>query len=186
MLSIRTSVTPTKLNKQSTLMKTFLAILFVMSFDVGCTQNQSSLLEKNKAIVRRAEEEVWSKGNLSVANELYATNFIGHSSRGETHGLAEFKKHVIEARTAFPDWNEHIEDILAEEDRVVIRITCTGTNRGPLWNNLPTGRQLKVGEIAIHRIVDGKIAEQWNETDYLTGQQQLGVSFPDTKKPSKN
>jgi steroid delta-isomerase-like uncharacterized protein len=167
-------------------MKTYLPILFAIFLGSGCVQNQVRLLERNKAIIRRAEEEVWNKGDLSVADELYAISFIGHSSRGETHGLAEFKEHVIEARAAFPDWNEHIEDIVAEGDRVVIRITCTGTNKGPLWNNPPTGRQLKVGEMAIHRIVDGKIAEQWNETDYLTGQQQLGVAFPDTKKPNKN
>ena len=60
--------------------------------------------EENKAILRRAHDEVWSLGNVEVVDELYAPDYVAHWTSGpDTHGLEEFKKVVMEARTAFPD-----------------------------------------------------------------------------------
>jgi steroid delta-isomerase-like uncharacterized protein len=155
-------------------------------FTLGCGQPRPTLQERNKDVLRRAHEEVWSKGNLAVADELYDTNYVLHSTYGpDAKGLTEFKKGVIEQRIAFPDWNEHVEQIVAEGDLVVTRFTSTGTHKGDWVGIPPTGKRLKVQEISIHRVVNGKIVEQWASGDWDNAERQLGVVFPDPDKPVK-
>ncbi len=133
------------------------------------------MLEENKALVRRTHSEVWSKGDMAAADEMYAPDYIGHwTGRPDTHGRDEFKAFVAEGRRLFPDWNETVEQIVAEGDLVVTRFTSRGTFAGEPGVP-PDGRQITMQEIAIHRIVDGKIAEQWTVADILGMQQQLGT-----------
>ena len=143
---------------------------------LGCQAHDSgALLEDNKALVRRAPSEVWSRGDMAAADEIYAAEFVGHwAGRPDTYGLEEFKAFVAEGRRRFPDWNETVEQIVAEGDLVVTRFTSRGT-----FDVEPSdpshGREIAMQEIAIHRIVDGKIAEQWTVADILGMRQQLGT-----------
>jgi steroid delta-isomerase-like uncharacterized protein len=138
----------------------------------------------NKTIARRLVEEVWNKGNLTVAEEILAPTLrdwdaarlsydpadpeIGQGSEG-------FKQLVTMFRTAFPDVHLTIEDMIAEEDRVVVRWTARGTHKGYLKDIPPTGRQMTVTGVDIHRIVDGKIEETGGNWDTMGMMQQLGV-----------
>jgi predicted ester cyclase len=76
---------------------------------------------------------------------------------------------------AFPDLHHTIEDMIAEGDRVVTRLTAEGSNTGQFYGMPATGKPVRVSEIAIFRIADGKIVEQWPQSDALGMMQQLGM-----------
>ncbi len=109
---------------------------------------------------------------MAAADEIYAVDFLGHwTGRPDTHGREEFKAFVKDARARFPDWNETVEQVVAEGNLVVTRFTSRGTFDGEPSH----GKAITMHEIAIHRIVDGKIVEQWTVADILGMQQQLGI-----------
>jgi hypothetical protein len=78
-------------------------------------------------------------------------------------------------RKAFPDWNEEVEDEIMNHDRVAVRFTSRGTNTGDFLGNPPTGNQVEISEVAIFRLLDGKIVEQWVYPDMLSLQRQLNA-----------
>ena len=141
----------------------------------GCATTRDRALSRNRELLRRAHAEVWSQGNMAIADELYATNFVCHFIAGiEWKGLDALKTAVRQHRESFPDWHELIEQIVAEGDFVVTRFTSTGTQRGEFNGLPPTGQSVKISELAVHRIANGKIAEQWGFPDVLGLNQQLG------------
>ncbi len=145
----------------------------------GCTTTNVGDLQRNKELLRRAHAEVWSQGNLAAADELYAPDFVCHFIAGsEWKGVEGLKAEVRRHRTSFPDWREHIEQIVAEGDLVVTRTTCTGTQRGVFNGRPPTGKPVNIFELHVHRIANGKIAEQWGCPDVLSLDQQLGAAAP--------
>jgi hypothetical protein len=122
-------------------------------FILGCSVMQAQTLSANKAVVLRSEAELWSKGILAVADELYSPDFVCHFVDGvEWKGLSGIKGAVQSHRASFPDWHEKVEDIIAEGDRVVIRITSTGTQRGEFAGIAPTGRKITIEEFHIYRL----------------------------------
>ncbi len=136
-------------------------------------------IEDNKVIVRRQHEEVWSKGNLTLVDEIYTPDFVCHFVVGsEWRGPEGVRQQVTGHRTSFPDWNEHIDDIIAEADRVVTRFTSRGTHKGEFQGIPPTGNKVTIAEVAIYRIVDGKIAEQWGCPDVMDLLRQVGAGPP--------
>jgi predicted ester cyclase len=153
------------------------------------TQNDSRL-ERNKVSVRRIHQEVWSNPEAKAAGEavdrFFAPDFVRHGWRGVTHGLPEFKNALARWRAAFPDWSEHVEDIVAEGNFVATRITTDGTQRGDLAAipglspAIPArGRQLRMTELNLWRIENGKVSEQWDIYDNWGAWMQLGFIDPD-------
>jgi len=154
--------------------------LFAVGFS-GYAQTHNHAAMQNKAIVLRSESELWSKGNLAVADELYSPDFVCHFVVGpEWKGIERIKREVASHRAAFPDWNEQVDDIVAERDEVVIRFTSTGTQRGEFQGIAPTGRKVTIQEVAIFRLEGGKIVEQWGMPDVHGLLEQLRV--PDSNK----
>jgi len=102
------------------------------------------LTEENKDIVLRGIEELWNKGNMAVADELFAANFINHDlvDTPETYNLEAYKQSVNNTRTDFPDLHVTVEEQIAEGDKVVTRWTCTGTHKGSsgAMDIAPTGK----------------------------------------------
>jgi steroid delta-isomerase-like uncharacterized protein len=129
-------------------------------------------VEDNKASVRRFSEEVFNKKNLAAIDDFYAPNLIDHSLQG---GIEGQRQGIAMLLTAFPDLHLTVEDIIAEEDKIVVRMTFRGTHQGAFVGIPPTGKQITVTEIAILRIANGKAIEQWNNVDELGLMQQLGV-----------
>ena len=74
---------------------------------------------------------------------------------------------------AFPDLSHKVEDVLEVGGKVVLRATDTATHRGEFQGIAPTGRRVSIGQIAIYRVIDGKIAEVWEEADFMGLMQQL-------------
>ena len=122
--------------------------------------------EQNKAIVRRLWEEVWNKADLAVADEIFDAAYAEHEKGWAATWLA-----------AFPDTHFAVEDMIAEGDKVVTRFSVRGTHQGALWDIAPTGRQITINGIWIHRLADGKIVEgrDWGQGDWLGLMQQLGA-----------
>jgi steroid delta-isomerase-like uncharacterized protein len=133
--------------------------------------------EQNKNVVRRLFEEVWNKGNLSVADELFAPNYAHHdlSTPDVGRGPESEKKRATLYRTAFPDLRLTIEDIIAEGETVMARWSCRGTHKGDFSGIAPTGKQINISGVTIARLANGKFAEGWVNWDALGLMQQLGV-----------
>ncbi len=133
--------------------------------------------EENRAIVRREMEEIFGQGNLDAADEVYATDYVGHepTTPEGIRGLEEAKQFASMYRSAFPDLRLTLEDQIAEGDKVVTRWTARGTHQGELLGIAPTGQQVRITGITISRIADGKIAEDWTNFDALGMMQQIGV-----------
>jgi predicted ester cyclase len=132
--------------------------------------------DRNKAIVLRLFDEVWNTGSLDRIEELYAANFVAdyRPYAPLQHGHDAIKGMVQRAHAAFPDYHE-LEEMIAEGDKVVVRLTITGTQLGK-WGPLPpTGKPVRFEEIVILRFVDGKVVEQRGLPDNLAALRQLGV-----------
>jgi len=133
--------------------------------------------EQNKTNVRRLFEEVWNKGYVPVADELFAPTYAHHDSSTPDvgRGPESEKKRVTLYRTAFPDVRFTIEDMLAEGETVVARWSCRGTHKGELNGIAPTGKQFNINGISIARFTNGKMFEGFVNWDALGLMQQLGV-----------
>jgi steroid delta-isomerase-like uncharacterized protein len=136
-------------------------------------------VEQNKAVVRRFNEGVkqfFLNGDLSALDEICTPDFVHHGP-GIPPDLDGFKQMVPLFRSAFTDVEVDIEDLIAEGDRVVDRITVRGTHQGEFMGIPPSGKRWEMQEIHIARIVDGKIVERWTMVDMSGLLQQLsGVS----------
>lgn len=133
--------------------------------------------EENKALTRRLEEQVWNEGNLEVMDEILAPDFVAHvgGAPAALRGRAAVKEWAALWRTAFPDVHAAVEDVIGEDDKVVTRITLTGTHQGPLMGVPATGKSGKVMAIAINRFADGRLAEIWSIFDMAGLLSQIGV-----------
>jgi steroid delta-isomerase-like uncharacterized protein len=133
----------------------------------------------NRAIIRQFFDEVWSSGQLGVADELVAAGCVNHdvaSISGDIKGVEALKAQVREYRAAFPDLRFLMQDLIATGDTVVARWTATGTNRAPLMDIPPTGKTTSVEGMTISRLSNGKVIESWSQWDTLKLMQNLGVA----------
>jgi steroid delta-isomerase-like uncharacterized protein len=140
------------------------------------TADQAAQLEANKTLYRRWFEEVVSEGRLALADELLADNYAMHfPGVDEPIDREGHKQLVTMFRAGFPDWVETVEDVIAEDDRVVIRVVGQGTHEGDFQGIPPTGRRITATGVGIGRIANGRIAETWAEYDALGLMRQLGA-----------
>jgi len=134
----------------------------------------SSVPEENKAIARRAFEEILSQGHFELAEQLYAKDFVNHGIHRDA-SLEEDQAALKGWHQAFSDIAIVPEKLIAEGDLVSIYWIARGTNTGT-GNGLPaTGKKAELSGITIWRIVDGKIKEEWSAFDQLSMMQQLGL-----------
>ena len=135
--------------------------------------------EENKAIIRRIYEEVFNQGNLAVADELIATNYVSHVPGGQEYkGPEGFKQFITQTRTAFPDLHMTVEHIIAEGDKVAHCGKLQGTFKGETMGIAPTGKQVAMTVTTISRFAGGKEVEAWMNYDQLSMYQQMGVAPP--------
>jgi steroid delta-isomerase-like uncharacterized protein len=107
---------------------------------------------------------------------VYAADAVLHEPDQDLNGLEEAKQYLSLYLSAFPDLSVTVEDVLAEGDQAVTRWTLRGTHQGEVEEfGPPTGKQIELEGITIHRIEDGKIVEEWERYDNLGVLQQLGL-----------
>jgi steroid delta-isomerase-like uncharacterized protein len=133
--------------------------------------------EENKAIVRRLMEEVWTNGDLSLVDQLISVNYKHHDTSTPDFGPGPEgeRKRATLYRSAFPDLQFIVEDVIAEGETVSIRWTSQGTHRGPLSGIAPSGKKVSVSGITLARFAGGKMVESWVNWDALSLLQQLDV-----------
>jgi len=122
-------------------------------------------------LVRRSIEAVNTR-NWAVLDELMVPDYVDHKTKPGREGYMES---LISAANAFPDAQWAIEDIIGEGDKVVVRLTFSGTHRGEFMGVAPTNKRVTTTAIFIQRIVSGKLVEEWSNADLLGFFQQLGV-----------
>ena len=145
-------------------------------------------LEANKAIVRRFIK-AYNARDLDVFDELVATDYFDQTF--QQRGREPFKQLFTSAFETFPDWHEAIEDIIAEGDKVWVRVKATGTNTGE-WNLFgvtipPTGKKVSYRMVFNWRIVNGKLVEGGEVDDNLPFLKDLGfIEYTELGKPLEN
>jgi predicted ester cyclase len=132
-------------------------------------------VEENKGLIRRYFEEIDELGDESVLDRYLAADFVDHSpSPGCTPDLEGMKAAFRMFASGSPG-THRIDDMVAEGDKVVVRVTGQGVHSGELFGIPATHREFTASGITIFRIAGGKIAERWVEIDMLGALQQLGV-----------
>jgi predicted ester cyclase len=134
----------------------------------GMTESDNAAHESNKRVVRRHFEELLNGRNFALAPQLFhPTDTMHISGRTRTSNLSDWLAGIQQSLAGFPDTRFTVHDLLADGDKVIIRRSWTGTHTGVYRGIPPTGRQVTVTGTTIYRLEDGKIAEQWVESDEL-------------------
>jgi steroid delta-isomerase-like uncharacterized protein len=132
-------------------------------------------IESNKAVVRRYYDEVLNNGNLGALQEIATADYDEHDPLpGQSNGRDGLRQRVEMLRGALqPHFT--LEDLIAEDDKVVVRWTNRGALVGSFFGMPPNGKPFAIAGIDIHLLRDGKMAEHWHVVDQLTMLQQLGM-----------
>ena len=130
-------------------------------------------IEENKALIRHIYE-LCNRKELDAYFQLIDSAYIAHFSMGD-FPLEQAKQFETMYFAAFPDAIATIEDMVAEGDKVAIRVTWRGTHKSEFMGIAPTGNKIETTNTPIFRIADGKLAENWATIDELRLMQQLGV-----------
>ena len=132
--------------------------------------------QENKALVRRFYEEVWDRGNVAFAGEVFAEDYVRHDLRPTSPipGPQGQSKIAAEFRAAFPDLRVTVDLVFGEGDLVAARWTAQGTHTGPWGGQEPTGRAVEFSGVNLWRFRDGKAVEIWNHRDDLGLLEQVG------------
>ncbi len=133
--------------------------------------------ENHEALVRKFYEEVWNKGNLTVADEVFADDYVRHDLRPGNlpPGPEGQKKIARDFRNAFPDLRLVPTFMISDGEMVVARWVMTGTHKGKWADTRPTGRNVEFSGVNIFRFENGKVVEIWNYRDDLGLREQVGA-----------
>ncbi len=140
------------------------------------TAQQPSASAQNKQLVEQMIQKVFNEGDAASVDKFYAADFVEHEegSPGQ-QGLEGIKAALPILHTAFPDFKMTLEDVVVEGDKLVVRSTWSGTQKGEFYGIPSKGKRFFVNVMDIYRIKDGKIAEHWGMTDIMAMMTQLGA-----------
>ena len=126
--------------------------------------------EDIKRIARRHFEELWTNGDLDVADQIYSPDAVGHCGNlPDQTSYPECEKELVRLdQIAFPDGAATVLDQVAEGDEVMTRWRFEGTHLGPLYGHPASNQRVSVTGFHVHRIVDGKIVEIWALGDFYS------------------
>jgi steroid delta-isomerase-like uncharacterized protein len=111
-----------------------------------------------KSLIRRYYSELWNAWSPAALEELISPDIVFRGSIGTTvNGTEEFKQYVNKIHAAFPDFHNHIEELIGEGEKVVARLTYTGTHRGELFGFPGTGKKINYQGVGIFQFREGKI-----------------------------
>lgn len=132
--------------------------------------------EDNKKLVLHWKDEIWTKRNLNIVDELYSPDYVGHivGAPGPIRGREALKQMLTVYFAAFDIYLKS-EFLIAEDDMVAVYDTVRFKHTGAFQGIPPTGKEATITSTDIYRIANGKIVEQWTEANLLSLMQQLGV-----------
>ena len=135
-------------------------------------------VEANKELVRRFYDEVWRRGNVRFAEEVFADDYVRHDLRPTQAAPGSAGQALIaeQFRLAFPDLEWRVDLVLGDGDLVAARWTASGTHTGAWSDVAPTGKRVTFSGVNIFRFGgSGKVVEIWNHRDDLGLREQLGA-----------
>jgi len=139
--------------------------------------------EQNKVLVRRFIDEVFVKGNPDAAEKLVTHDFTPHSRGKMPSGVEPLKQAIRHVHAGLADVTFKIEDIIAEDDKVAVRVTAHARHTGEFMGLPPSGKAYTISETHIFHVRDGKVAEHWRDADMLGLMRQVGaLPQPETTK----
>ena len=133
-------------------------------------------IEENKANIRRQVQECWNKGNFSAVTELISPDFLYHTPMGDLIGHEGFIQLVTIWRTACPDIEVTINELVGEGDSVAVRLSWEGTFTGKFQDSEPTGNKVKMEESFYHHFKEGKDLGPIVYANHLSLFQQMGIN----------
>lgn len=147
------------------------------------TTIRATEVDEQKALVRRFIDEVFLKGDFAAVDDLMTDDFVSHTSGPGASGKEGMKRAITRVSGGLSEASMKIEDMIAEDDRVAVRLTGHAVQTGEFMGMPPSGKAYTIGEIHIFRIRDGNVAEHWHQADFLGMMRQLGA-MPEMGKPS--
>ena len=128
---------------------------------------EKSVIEQNKQVVIKFNNEFFGKGNTGITNELLAENFVNHSAPPNAPtDESPMVKFVTDFHRGFSDILVQIHEIFAEGDKVCVRKTITATHTGEFMGKQSTGKKIVMNIFDIEVLKNGKITDRWNSTDF--------------------
>lgn len=135
--------------------------------------------EANKQLIQRWFEEVWNKGRPDAIDEMIAEDCVihglGEATGQSVTGPSEFKTFHATFREAFPDITVSVDDTVAEGDKVAARCSVYGKHTGDSLGFKASQSPVEFTGITIVRVREGRIAEAWNNFDFMKLYKQIGV-----------
>ncbi len=131
--------------------------------------------QQHSATMQTWMREAINAGNLAVVDELAHPDYIYRNPTEELRGAEAIKGLFATYRAAFPDFHVHVDERVADGDRIAQAFTITGTHRGEFMGIAATGNRIEVHGFVLSRFADGKIVEEWEVIDQLTFLEQLGA-----------
>ena len=135
-------------------------------------------MSEQQALVERMFDEIINAGNLDVADELFASDYVDHGPTGDLQGVAAFKQMVAVWRGAVPDVHCTVENWFESGDMCAWNVRVTGTHSGPMMGIPATGRRFQYVTPNIGRFADGKAVEHWADQGMFQFLTQVGVLEP--------
>jgi steroid delta-isomerase-like uncharacterized protein len=147
-------------------------------------KSQKELEELNKSIVQHYWEGKWNQRRPEILDELQTQDVIYHGTSETINGVEEYKRAYDHYRSALHDTRIEISGLIAEGDLIMSRVVLHAIHNGELGGIPPTGNEIHVTAFTVFRLVDGKIAEEWEVIDELGMMMQLGMEL-NMKEPSE-
>ena len=123
-----------------------------------------------------------NEGKIENLEDYVAEDVVNHDPVSgdemepeEQRGIEPFRRHAESILEGFPNLSFDVQDMIAEEDKVMVRLVLTGTHGGRAMGFEPTGKEIKFSSIIVYRFKDGKIIERWGESNSLGFLQQIGA-----------
>jgi steroid delta-isomerase-like uncharacterized protein len=132
-------------------------------------------LEENKAVARKFVERIFIDRDLDAIAELVTDDFVDHVPLDSPGGSAGFRASMEKLFASFPDLTTKIDDIVGEGNRLVVRVSVAGTQRGEFERIPPTNKRIEVFGLEVLEVRGGKIAERWMFRDEMLILHQLGM-----------
>ena len=132
-------------------------------------------IEGNKALVRRFIDEIFLQGRADAVDKLLADDFVPHNWGKAGAGRDAMMAAIKRASAGLSDARMTIEDVIAEGDKVAVRLTSQDVQTGPFMGLVPSGKSYEIEEIHVFRIRDGKVTDHWHQGDFLGMMSQLGA-----------
>jgi predicted ester cyclase len=131
---------------------------------------------ETQKMIERIPLEVINNNKFELIDEIYAPNYVEHTPQPGVPPTREgFKQTAMALKKAFPDLRYTIDDVIDGGDRIVHRLTASGTMKGDFAGMPATGKHATWTEVHIGRVVNGRLTEHWGVIDQLSMLVQLGV-----------